>query len=55
MNDKSFFDHLYEWQERSFNKYLEIVEDSYNEAIKGLSINPQVKVWFTEDLDVWYD
>jgi len=55
MNYKSFFNHLYEWQERSFNIYLEIVEDSYNEAIKGLSINPQVKVWFTEDLDVWYD
>jgi hypothetical protein len=55
MNYKSFFDHLYEWQERSFNKYLEIIEDSYNEAIKGLSINPQVKVWFTENLDVWYD
>ena len=55
MNNKSFFDHLYEWQERSFNKYLEIVENSYNEAIKGLSINPQVKVWFTENLDVWYD
>ena len=55
INHKSFFNNLYEWQRRSFNKYLEIIEDSYNEAIQGLTINKQVKIWFIENLDVWYD